>query len=96
MFAEIDNGPFRAHFIEQRDAGRLTAAMVARRLDWYRWKIRQGGRSWRPDASRVTRVLGLRPAISHGKMRPPQQTFTYDVAVAMADALELDYTEAGV
>lgn len=62
------------------DAGTL----VAERLGWY-------DQCRRLDSARVRRVLGLRPyPMGHGRGSRIRQEVTYDMAVRLCEAMDLD------
>lgn len=91
----VPNAIFRVRFTQLRGEEGLTLNDVAMRLGWTR-----GGTDTRPDASRVEKTLGLRPERSgrggHVSATRKRVTVSYELAVQLAAALDLDPYEAGV
>lgn len=81
-------GPLRDRFefLERRYG--WTAADVARDLGWWR-------NATKADVSRVKRSLGLSVHHAEGRQRMQQYT-SYDQAVRLCRALDMDPFEAGV
>lgn len=86
----VPNKPIR-DYVLSRD---ISLEDLARWLDWT-----QAGKRVREkrsyDTRRVMRVLGISKTYSNGVWRK-QETMKYETAVQFADALGMDYWEAGV
>lgn len=81
---------FQRRFFELAKRDGLTLSTVAQRLGW---QMADG----RGDTSRVSRRLGLMPALcSHRKRMVVSRYVQYDTAVALCEALELEPHEVGV
>lgn len=85
---EVAVEPFRERVLELLRRG-LTAPEIAARAGYFY----AGGTG---NGSRLLRDVGLRHDHSHGKRRPPRRTMTYEVAVRLCRALDLDPWEAGL
>ena len=79
-------GPLRDRY-RQLEARGVTASDICRELGWF-----LGGK---PDVTRLKRRLGITPNISRGE-RLLQTHMGYEMAVALAKAMDLDPFEAGV
>lgn len=92
--------PFQRRVIELRNAG-YTLEELAQRAGWVNGP-NANNRSRRPgsgDASRLERALGMRSeykTIRGREYRSLKRYVTYDVAVRLCRALELDYHTIGV
>jgi hypothetical protein len=88
----VDVTPLREHFIRMFNRGELNATLVAERLGWYD--------RGRPDETKVLRALGLRPVqdASRGGRRVSRYRtrLEYGKAALLAEAMHMDFHEAGV
>ena len=84
---------FRDKFLRLEAIGVMTRSELARQVGWFRKTSRRSGcsesRSEVPDAGRAARALGLAP--NH-----MQRTVSYDVAVLLCCALDLDPVDVGI
>jgi hypothetical protein len=84
--------PLREFYIREFNRGNVTPQLIAERLGMYD--------RGRPDETKVLRMLGLRPVQerSHGGSRVPRykQLLSYQNAARLAEAMGMDYHEAGV
>lgn len=94
----VPNGLLRERFLELHELGKLTAVELAKRLGY----VRKGSpasqrRSPVGDATRVERDLGL-ATVPGSNGRPPSLRLfiPYDLAVRLADLLEVSYHDCGV
>lgn len=88
--------PLRDRFLEMRSQGIVTAYGIARSLEWWRRPspaMREEGPV--PDASRVTRALGVTGHRSRGD-RYFKQHIGHDLAERLCPLLGLDPWEVGV
>lgn len=87
---EVPIAPFRDRFVALVNRGELSAQEVARRLGWS-----YNGTGL--DTGRVQRAFGLKPYTTHGTNHPRYQvTVTYEMAVQLAEVLEMDPMDAGI
>jgi hypothetical protein len=92
----VSNESLRERFLELEEREGLTAADVARRLDWMISSTEKGEV---PDDRRVRRLLGLEPWISMkgGRKRSElSKRMRYENAVSLLRALDLDPVDIGV
>lgn len=80
----VDLSPFRARYEELLERGQ-DAPEIARRMDF----LSRG----RADTARLRRTLGLVPMY---RCKKPNTHVTYDTAVRLCEALEMDPVDAGV
>lgn len=83
--------PLRMRFLQLERRYGTTSADIARELGWTRKK---NGRA-QLDSPRVRRALGLTDRTRQGA-RVAQEYVSYDQAVRLARALDMDPFEAGV
>lgn len=88
MAERVQNEVFRERYHQLERRGEIVLAEVAERMGFVTTD-KKGRR--KPDSSRVARMLGL--AKDGDNYR---KSVSYDNAVALCDALHLDYTEVGV
>ena len=89
----ISTLPFQVVFAQRSDPGRnpqpLSATQAAERLGWH-WA------NGIPDTTRVLRRLGLADSDDKKGGRTRQRAVTYDVALALCRALDLEPVEVGL
>lgn len=91
----VDVTPLREHFLLQHARDGLTAVGVAERLGWM-YGSGTDRTPARGDGTRVLRRLGLQADRGKNSRFHVRRFLSYEVAVAMCDALNVDYFEVDV
>jgi hypothetical protein len=89
----VEVAPLRDAFL----GSGLSASEVARRLGWQRKHLHRGKYRQMPDASRVTRMLGIR-VYAPGRGYPSRARcgMSYENAAKLADAIGVDPIDVGL
>ena len=69
----------------------ISPSELARRMGWV---YDTPGRRNRADSGRVLRYLGLKPDVGRG-FRKYRETITYDMLLALAEAMDVDPVDVG-
>lgn len=90
--------PFREAFEQRRDRDGLTLSRLADELGWYRKRTgqRKNAGQMMADSQRVSRVLGITPFHDGRGHTSVRTALSYDLAVRLAEALDLDPRDVGI
>lgn len=87
----IDVAPFRERALEQVADGSASWSEMCVRLGWLRGGRRTSyNRPHAADTTRLKRTLGLSEGMSHGTYRGYRRHVSYDMALRLCDAMDLD------
>lgn len=86
MAERIPNEIFRHRYKDLEECEGLALSEVSERMGFIAYDKKTGRR--KPDSSRVARMLGL--------AKDGQKSVSYENAVALCDALHIEYTDANV
>jgi hypothetical protein len=93
---DVDVTPFRERFLVLQARDELSATSTAKKLGWFYGDKRKNADGPAGDGTRLKRRLGLAAENGGSGYWTVRRHVSYETAVALCDALDIDYVDADV